>query len=164
MSITKNLGRSATFSKPAASRPVGLGVWKVPSASQRSSHASSIRCASAGVYRCAGTSLPAPVLLSVPLGPAVWLIVSRSWSAVVAVGGQKKTPHAGGVAVLSVRIRSARPEKEEPAGHASRLPRTLSGASENPGSPRLTPSREPVTLQGASRALRADDEDVVGDL
>src|SRR3954452_6728663 len=132
MSITKNLGRAATFSKPADSRPVGLGVWKGASASQRSSPARPICCASAGVYRCGGTSLPGPVLGSVPFGLAVWLIVSRSWSAVVAVGGQKKTPHAGGVAVLSVRIRSARPEKEQPAGHASRLPRTRAGAADYP--------------------------------
>ncbi len=32
-------------------------------------------------------------------------------------GGHKKTPHAGGVAVLSERFRSARPGKEEPPGH-----------------------------------------------
>jgi hypothetical protein len=56
MSITKNFGRSATFSKPSASRPLGFGVWKVPSRSQRSCHASSISWASAGVYLCGGTS------------------------------------------------------------------------------------------------------------
>ena len=36
MSITKNLGGRRPASKPALSRPVGLGVWNVPSASQRS--------------------------------------------------------------------------------------------------------------------------------
>ena len=49
MSITKNLGRSATRSKPALSRPVGFGVWNVPSAAHRSCQASSICWASAGV-------------------------------------------------------------------------------------------------------------------
>ena len=49
MSIAKNFGRSSTRSKPSLSRPVGFGVWNVPSASQRSCQASSIRCASAGV-------------------------------------------------------------------------------------------------------------------
>jgi hypothetical protein len=49
MSITNALGRSATRSKPSLSGPVGLGVWKVPSRSQRSCHASSMDFASAGV-------------------------------------------------------------------------------------------------------------------
>src|SRR3954470_15393515 len=59
MSMTNAFGRSATRSKPSLSRPTGLGVWKVPSASQRSCHASSIRCASAGVYRYGGGPAPA---------------------------------------------------------------------------------------------------------
>src|SRR4051794_30169464 len=77
MSITKNLGRSATFAKPSDSAPVGFGVWKVPSVCQRSSHASSISWASAGVYRWGGTS---PVD-SVPCELAVWLMVrAPGWS------------------------------------------------------------------------------------
>ena len=48
---------------------------------------------------------------------AVWLIVRAPgwWNG----GGHKKTPHAGGVAVLSERFRSARPGKEEPPGHGA---------------------------------------------
>ena len=34
-------------------------------------------------------------------------------------GGHQKTPHAGGVAVLSERFRSARPGKQEPPGHGA---------------------------------------------
>ena len=72
MSITKNLGRSATRSKPSLSRPIGLGVWNVPSASQRSCQASSICWASAGVYRCGARHRRR----SGSLGwSAVWLIV-----------------------------------------------------------------------------------------
>src|SRR5687768_18192341 len=55
MSIRKALGRSATRSKPSLRGPTGLGVWNVPSASHRSCQASSMSCASAGVYRCGGT-------------------------------------------------------------------------------------------------------------
>ena len=74
MSITKNLGRSATRSNPADSSPAGLGVSKVPSLSQRSSQESSIRCASAGVYRCGGTP-PGSFPGSLAGWLAVWLIV-----------------------------------------------------------------------------------------
>src|SRR5919202_1989034 len=98
MSIRNALGRSATRSKPSLSRTSGLGVGKVPSASQWSCQASSICCASAGVYRCGGT----PSADGSVLWLAVWLMVGCS-QVLVRCGGQKKTPPPGGGAGLSER-------------------------------------------------------------
>src|SRR3954454_4326506 len=162
MSITKNLGRSATFSKPADRPPVGFGVWNVPSASQRSSQASSIRCASAGVYRCGGTSLPGPVLPgSGSCWLAVWLIVSRSWSAVVAWAGRKKP--------LTQEGSPCCPFGSGQHGRRRRSPDTapdyrasFGAQPKTRGHGRLTPSGEGVTLSGADRPRPADDGDVVG--
>ena len=66
-----------------------------------------------------GTSPPAPFAVgcSTPVWSAVWLIVRCS--VVSSGGGHEKTPHAGGVAVLSGLVRSARLGKQEPAGHAA---------------------------------------------
>src|SRR4051795_8502833 len=50
-------------------------------------------------------------------------------------GGQQKTPHAGGVAVLSERLRSARPLKQEPPGHATEPTATSSARSPGPPHP-----------------------------
>src|SRR5215217_2746692 len=86
MSIRKALGRSATRSKPSLSRPTGLGVWKVPSASQRSCQASSICWASAGVYRCGGT----PSADGSVLWLAVWLMVGCSQVLVSGAVDRKK--------------------------------------------------------------------------
>src|SRR5665647_1401917 len=65
MSITKNDGDAGSACLPSASvnRPVGLGVWKVPSSSHRSCQACSIWPARAAVYRCDGSgdaTRPAP--------------------------------------------------------------------------------------------------------
>jgi hypothetical protein len=50
-------------------------------------------------------------------------------------GGHQKTPHAGGVAVLPERFRSARPVKQEPPGHALSLPRRAVPGPPQPSSP-----------------------------
>src|SRR3954447_2766005 len=155
MSITKNLGRSATFSKPSDSRPLGFGVWKVPSASQRSSQASSIRCASAGVYRYGGTS-PG----SAPCWLTVWLIFSRSWSRCSAWAGRKKP--------LAQEGSPCCPFRSGQHGRRRRSPDTppdyrapFGAQPKTQGHGRLTPSGEGVTLSGAARPPPADDGDVV---
>ena len=65
-------------------------------------------------------------------------------------GGHQKTPHAGGVAVLPERFRSARPVKQEPPGHAPSLPRRAV-----PGSGAAF-----VTLTGRNRPLGCSPGDI----
>src|SRR4051794_7650800 len=96
-----------------------------------------------------------------PVWSAVWLIVSRSWVLVRRVGGQKKTPHAGGVAVLSDRVRSARPGKKEPAGHVPSLARTPGGPPD-PHAGGTRPRRRAHPMEGDVRgrvAIRPDPAD-----
>ena len=91
-----------------------MGVWNVPSASHRSCQASSISCASAGVYRCGGT----PSAVGSVLGwLAVWLMVGAPGSSGARTGGgQKKTPHAwrGRRAVRSVSGQHGRRSRSRP--------------------------------------------------
>ena len=86
MSITKNLGRSATCSKPSLSRPVGLGVWNVPSASQRSCQAELDLLGQR--RRVAVRRAPSPGVCSALGWSAVWLIV-------VLLGPELCVPAAG---------------------------------------------------------------------
>src|SRR3712207_7331219 len=78
---------------------------------------------------------------------AVWLIVVLLVLEARTGGEQQKTPHAGGVAVLTGGLRSARPRKQEQPGHASILPR----AATRPG---LTRGGENARVGWRPAALR----------
>src|SRR3954468_24601081 len=72
-------------------------------------------------------------------------------------GGQQKTPHAGGVAVLSERLRSARPLKQEPPGHAAQPTATRRSGP----FPSLSPFRAGIARAGVQGSGPPADEQKV---
>src|SRR5262245_32822983 len=74
MSLTKNLGRPLTRSKPSARGPTGFGTWNVWARSQLSCQRASIWAASAAVYPWRGLS-PGAVMF----GPCPLFADRRGW-------------------------------------------------------------------------------------
>src|SRR4051812_46487481 len=101
MSSTYSLGAPDRGCPGSASGPVGLGEWNVPCSAQKSCQRASISFAIAAVYRYGGMS---------STGSATSLIVFATFVIRVFAAfqgpfpGHEKTPHAGGVAVLSPMI------------------------------------------------------------
>src|SRR4029453_15375122 len=112
MSITNSFGAPPRGWSGSARPPLGLGARNVWFFAQYSCHWASISPAIAAVYRKGGLLAASPLVATSSADPGS--------------SGQKKAPHAGGVAVLWPSRASARLRKEQEApSHAGSVPRPV---------------------------------------